>query len=217
MVKRNLLLLYTGTLAVMMYMIVISDEPGHKVDFHGNITFIVNNVGGLISAIVIAKLAITQKGENPLLVTRSTDNKLSPSGTVLAFFYAIIWVLTGLSCLVIGEMLYPSANKTISDIGATWFGVSVAASNRKLDFTPSVNCSMSMLNDTRFQPFSPIMMLDCRILKQIRPVKHGSSLNRNKTMPARYTCPIRSVAYSPDLYLRDIIFPGNVVCSRLAD
>ncbi len=42
-------------------------------------------------------------------------------------YYAIIWILTGLSCLVVGEMLYPGANQTISDIGASWFGISVAA------------------------------------------------------------------------------------------
>ena len=39
--------------------------------------------------------------------------------------------------------------------------------NRKLDFTPSVNCSVTMLNDPRFHPFSPISVLDCRIPGQI--------------------------------------------------
>lgn len=122
-----LLLLYTGTLTVMMLLVITSEEPGHKVDFHGNITFIVNNIGGLISAIVVAKLAITKRGENPLLIMSRTDNSLSRPATGLAFVYAIVWILTGLSCLVVGEMIYPGANKTISNIGAYWFGVSVAA------------------------------------------------------------------------------------------
>ncbi|MCK5116467.1 MAG: hypothetical protein KAR44_07680 [Candidatus Aegiribacteria sp.] len=111
----------------MMYLVFTSEEPGHKVDFHRNITLIVNNVGGLIFAIVVAKLAITKRGKNPLLIMNRTKNMPSRPATGLALIYAIVWILTGLSCLVVGVMLYPGANKTISDIGTSWIGVSVAA------------------------------------------------------------------------------------------
>ena len=51
---------------------------------------------------------------------------------------------------------------------AVW---NLLGSNRKLDLTPSMNCSVAMLNDPRFQLFSLIMMPGCRILKRNPPVK----------------------------------------------
>ena len=36
-------------------------------------------------------------------------------------------------------------------------------------------------------------------------------------MLRRYTYPIRSGSHSPNLYLRNVIFPGNVFRDRLAD
>lgn len=122
-----LLALYAITLFWMIYQVITSEEPEHRVEFHGRITFIVNNVGGLLSAIVIARLAITRRGDNPVIVRRGDSGDVSRPGTCIAVAYSIVWILAGLASLIIGEMLYPEANKTISDIGAAWLGISVAA------------------------------------------------------------------------------------------
>lgn len=122
-----LLAIYAITLFWMIYQVISSEEPGHRVEFHGRITFIVNNVGGLLSAIVIARLAITKRGDNPVIVRREDNKEVSRPATGVAVAYTVVWVLAGLSSLIVGEMLYPDANNTISDIGAAWLGISVAA------------------------------------------------------------------------------------------
>jgi hypothetical protein len=91
--------------------------------------FVVTTVGGLVSALVISLLAVTNPGENPgaKLVAANAGPTAMKVTNVVVILYLVVWVVTGLAALVVGVMLYPGIDKTLGDSGTTWFGVAVAA------------------------------------------------------------------------------------------
>jgi hypothetical protein len=48
-----------------------------------------------------------------------------------------VWVFNGLVALIIGVMLFPNANQTLSDAGTTWLGLAVAAGYAYFGIKPS--------------------------------------------------------------------------------
>ena len=125
-----LFLIYAITLGVMINEVTDCGNVKDCAVFNPGVIYVVTTIGGLVSAVVIAKLAITPPGNNPALFMSTSvagkreENKIA---TNLAYVYLIGWVLIGLSALVVGVMVYPEANKTIGDIGTTWLGLAVAA------------------------------------------------------------------------------------------
>lgn len=99
------------------------------VGFSEGTTFVVTTIGGLVSALVVSKLAITKPGDNPAIVrvTEAGGEMWARVSTTLVLIYLIAWVITGAAALVFGVMLYSGANETLSDIGTTWLGLAVAA------------------------------------------------------------------------------------------
>ncbi len=137
-----LLLLYSGTVAYMIFKIVNCDASQCKKDFGEGIIYVVTTVGGLVSALVISKLTITKPGDNPavVLMTEAVDEdgitKTSLLATSLTLLYIIVWIFTGLIALILGVMIYPDANSTISDLGTSWLGLAVAASYAYFGISP---------------------------------------------------------------------------------
>lgn len=86
-------------------------------------------VGGLVSALVIAELAITKPGEVP--VARALDeNPTAQSETILKIttsLYLLIWIIFGLLAFIIGFLQYPGFLQPLTDLGQSWFGLAVAA------------------------------------------------------------------------------------------
>ena len=126
-----LFLIYLTTIIFMLSRIFsLNGGGGTSIEFNTGITYVVTTIGGLVSALVIAQLAVTKPGENPAIVKVAnvrgefTQHK---TATSLAYFYLGGWLLAGTACLIIGVMIYPDASKTISDIGTTWLGLAVAA------------------------------------------------------------------------------------------
>jgi hypothetical protein len=86
-------------------------------------------VGGLVSALVVAELAVTDPGETP------TGRFLAPSGpngqssfrSGISVVYVVVWILFGLAGYVVGEMLYPGKVPALTDFAQAWLGVAVAA------------------------------------------------------------------------------------------
>ncbi len=85
-------------------------------------------VGGLVSALVVAELALMTPGASPV-------QQFSVPGSprwVRRLIFAIIllylgaWLFTGLTALIVGVVLYPNVNSTLSDVGTTWLGLAVA-------------------------------------------------------------------------------------------
>jgi len=88
-----------------------------------------NTIGGLVSAIVIAELAITKPSEVP------AARLFAPPGTPASGFgpktaalaYLSVWVLTGLAAYVWASLLHPAVLKPLTAYGNAWFGVAVAS------------------------------------------------------------------------------------------
>jgi hypothetical protein len=137
-----LLSLYAVTVGYMIQEIVSCTDPSCKKEFSEGMIYVVTTVGGLVSALVISKLAITKPGENPAIIsmTESADGSgektVNKPATIMAFLYLMVWILTGFAALIIGVMVYPDANSTISDIGTTWLGLAVAAGYTYFGISP---------------------------------------------------------------------------------
>lgn len=130
-----LLLLYAATVGYMINEVRGYDTKGNStlLIFPDGLIFVVTTVGGLVSALVISKLTITKTGENPAIIsmTETRDEKgnriANKPATIIAFLYLFVWMATGLAALLVGTMIYPGVNSTVSDIGTTWLGLAVAA------------------------------------------------------------------------------------------
>lgn len=131
MIAFILLVLYAATVGYMIWEVVGSGrtDPVKALEFPGGLVFVVTTIGGLVSALVIAKLAITTPGENPgiMRIAVRADGTQSGSVTGLAVGYLAVWLIVGLGALVVGVMLYPEVNQTLRDIGTTWLGLAVAS------------------------------------------------------------------------------------------
>ena len=121
-----LLALYATTVRYMTYMVAQYEQR----DFTAGVTYVVTTVGGLVSALVVARLAVAVPGRKPTLVPSAAHERGDPPGTlsdVLTAAYLIVWLLTGLAALVVGVMLYSGVNTALAGIGTTWLGLAVAA------------------------------------------------------------------------------------------
>ena len=98
-------------------------------------------IGGLVSALVIAELAITKPGEAP--VSRALDATASTTkiGLLKAVttIYLLVWVLVGLSAYVVGAMWYPGKLQPLTDLGQAWLGLAVAAAYAYFGIRPQEN------------------------------------------------------------------------------
>lgn len=125
-----LLGLYTFT---MIYMInvarCVSDHTCKAEDIPAGVIYVHTTVAGLVSALVVAELALTRPGEPPGAKRLASDlSEASQRITgYIAGGYVLVWIISGLAALVAGSMLYPNAVKTLSDAGTTWLGIAVAA------------------------------------------------------------------------------------------
>lgn len=136
-----LLILYASTVRYMVKEVVRSGQVDSAVaiDFPSGLVFVVTTIGGLVSALVIAKLTITEPGKNPGIMRLAARDGGTQSAWVtwLALAYLAIWLIVGLAALVAGVMLYPKVNQTLNDIGTTWLGLAVASGYAYFGITPN--------------------------------------------------------------------------------
>jgi hypothetical protein len=116
--------------AVLFTMMVVTGvDPGPVTD---GIASTMATVGGLVSALVIAQLAITKPGEAPIARALASDNQRTGETetrvlTALTGIYLLVWVLTGLAAYIVGAMWYPGKVQHLTDLGQAWLGLAVAA------------------------------------------------------------------------------------------
>jgi hypothetical protein len=132
---RDPRLLFGATIAIVLlgvygYAVIeairvaLADTPG---DLGNGFSYTLETVGGLVSALVVVELAITNPGD-PIGV-RSTGERANGTGAVavIGTCYVLAWILLGLAAYVVGAMLYPDKVKALTDFGQTWLGLAVAA------------------------------------------------------------------------------------------
>jgi hypothetical protein len=93
------------------------------------VNLILNVVGGLVSALVVAELAITQPGELPSAqILRRRQNKSAKKvATIVSTAFIIVWLLGG-AASVLMYVLYPNAiPTTLSEFAKAWLGLALAS------------------------------------------------------------------------------------------
>jgi predicted cation transporter len=88
-----------------------------------------STIGGLVSALVIAELAVTTPGQPPGARALTADASANARNilTVVSAIYIIVWLGTGLAAFVVGVMQHPNVLAALTDLGKSWLGLAVAA------------------------------------------------------------------------------------------
>jgi hypothetical protein len=130
-IAGTLLILYAFALTYMSVLVYRGGHvrPDKAIEFSSGLIYVATMIGGLVSALVIAKLAITKPGKNPgvMRVAANAEGEPNEWVTRLAVAYLVIWLVAGLLALIVGTMLYPKVNQTLNDLGTTWLGLAVAS------------------------------------------------------------------------------------------
>jgi hypothetical protein len=107
-------------------------------DFTDNMSAALSVISGLVSALVIAELSITQAGQAP--VGRILDANASGLATgtlkLVVGIYLLVWIAVGLFAFQI-SLRFPKTLPPITDLGQAWFGLAVAAAYAYLGIRPN--------------------------------------------------------------------------------
>jgi hypothetical protein len=93
------------------------------------VNLILNVVGGLVSALVVAELAVTNPGELPSaqLLKRRMTRSSKKLRTILSTAFIIVWILCGVISIVI-YVLYPNETPAaLSEFAKAWLGLAIAS------------------------------------------------------------------------------------------
>lgn len=95
-------------------------------------------IGGLVSALVIAELAVTDSGETPAARVLAAD--ATPRAkfrlAVISAVYVFAWLVAGLAALLVG-MWHPHTLEPLTSVGQSWLGLAVAAAYAYFGLRPS--------------------------------------------------------------------------------
>lgn len=85
-------------------------------------------IGGLVSALVIAELAIAKPGE--ALATRTlapgASNLAVRTVSIISTVYVLVWIAAGLSAFLVG-LYHPKEVPPLTTLGQAWLGLAVSA------------------------------------------------------------------------------------------
>lgn len=86
-------------------------------------------LGGLVSALVIAELAVTKPGETPAgrVLNTNPSQKAMTVLKITTIAYLAVWMLFGLLAFIFGYLLLPGVLQPLTDLGQSWLGIAVAA------------------------------------------------------------------------------------------
>lgn len=95
-------------------------------------------IGGLISALVIAELAITKPGEAPVARVLALDAKQTSVNIlkIVTTIYILVWIVAGLWAFIVG-LYHPKDLPPLTNIGQSWLGLAVSASYVYFNLKPS--------------------------------------------------------------------------------
>ncbi len=98
-------------------------------ELNEGITTVLNLVGGLLAALVVAELAVTPTGEAPaarLLANNITENAKKIAGWV-SIAYLVVWVILGVAVVVVGFLQHPNTVPALTAAARSWMGLAIAA------------------------------------------------------------------------------------------
>lgn len=109
--------------------------PGNFTD---GMALVMSSIGGIVSALVIAELAVTQPGKQPIGMSFTADlAALSPKFVkIVTAVYLLVWLGVGLWAFIIGVMQYPKLLEPLTNLGLAWLGLAVSAVYAYLGIKP---------------------------------------------------------------------------------
>lgn len=95
-------------------------------------------IGGLVSALVIAELAITRSGETPAahVLAANATPRAKLILKIVSTLYVSAWLVAGLAALLVG-MQHPHVLRPLTSVGQSWLGLAVAAAYAYFGLRPS--------------------------------------------------------------------------------
>jgi hypothetical protein len=111
----------------------------YKPELTDGVVTVLNLVGGLVAALVISVLAISEPKGAPGsgLVETTATPLLKNSVTIVSTGYIVVWVACGVAALVVGLMKYPDAVPLLNAAAKSWLGLAVAAAYAYLNLKPA--------------------------------------------------------------------------------
>lgn len=124
-----LLLLYAGTAIAMLIAVVRCGGSGSctTVAFHDGLLFVVTSIGALVSALVVATLAKAPPGGEIEIAGATTASRGDRFSHRMPWIYLGVWLLIGTAAVVVGVLMYPEVNQSVSDLGTAWLGTAITA------------------------------------------------------------------------------------------
>jgi hypothetical protein len=127
----------------VVHAIQLAMQPGPgPFELETGFVTVLHMIGGFISALVIAELAITQPGAAPGARMFAAAGSATPAPglnfpTIFAAAYIAVWILLGLAAFVIGFLNRPGVVQPLTDLGQAWFGLAVAAGYAYFGISPA--------------------------------------------------------------------------------
>jgi hypothetical protein len=85
-------------------------------------------IGGLVSALVIAELAVTKPGELPAVGAIRTAAAPNPPALLkaISLVYVLVWIAAGFLAFIQG-VYHPTVLPALTTLGQAWLGLAVAS------------------------------------------------------------------------------------------
>ncbi len=95
-------------------------------------------IGGLVSALVIAELAIAKPGEAPARHTlaRNASTLAVRAVSIVSVVYVLVWIGAGLAAFLVG-LYHPKEVPPLTTLGQAWLGLAVSASYAYFGLRPA--------------------------------------------------------------------------------
>lgn len=136
-----LLVLYVYTLSWAIDLAVTGPNTVEKLP--EGVSRTMATVGGLVSALVIAQLAVTDPDEPfkwPANPTSGVWGKISDwIVPVTKTFYVLVWIVLGFAAFVVGELWHPGKVAPLTTFAQAWLGLAVAAGYAFFGLKPPAN------------------------------------------------------------------------------
>lgn len=96
--------------------------------FSSNMSYLLNTIGGLISAVVIGVLGATKTGEfpSPKSIEKTLSGWVQTLGVVMPSLFILAWIICGVFTVIFGFILYDN----VPALGASakvWLGSAIGA------------------------------------------------------------------------------------------
>ena len=93
-----------------------------------NVAFLLQTLGGLVSAVVVSELSVTSPGEAPgaRISDVAVSNVQQRASTFVASAYILVWIVSGVALIILGWIQHSHVPEVVS-AGKEWLGFAMAA------------------------------------------------------------------------------------------